>query len=173
MLRLTLAISVLLLAVGCGGEVSSDPAIYDWEAQRGTTSEHGADDLKCRPEACPDPTAEWVYVFGAPKLAGDDFDRRTIRAAVAPETGEPVVYARFTPEGERRFADLTRTLAHRGAKLGTPQHLLLVVDRVVYAAPYIDYRRNPDGIPGDNGIQFSGLASLEETRKLAKALRGD
>ena len=90
MLRLTLAISVLLLAVGCGGEVSSDPAIYDWEAQRGTTSEHGADDLKCRPEACPDPTAEWVYVFGAPKLAGDDFDRRTIRAAVAPETGEPV-----------------------------------------------------------------------------------
>ena len=35
------------------------------------------------------------------------------------------------------------------------------------------YRLNPDGIPGDNGIQFDGPGSLDETRKLAKALRAN
>jgi hypothetical protein len=64
-------------------------------------------------------------------------------------------------------------LARRGAELGKPQHFLLAIDGVVYMAPYIDYGVNPDGIPADNGIQFSGLGSLDEARKLADALRGN
>jgi preprotein translocase subunit SecD len=148
-------------------------AIYDWEAQREQISEHGARDLRCRPQACPDPRAKTVYVFGAPKLSGELLERATVRAAVDPKTGEPVVHAQFTPDAEKQFEALTRRLAHRGAELDRPQHLLLVIDDVVYASPYIDFRANPDGIPGDTGIQFSGLASLDETRKLAKALRGD
>ncbi len=173
MLRASLTAMLVLVATGCAQTHRSELALYDWEAQRGTTSEHGARDLRCKPEACPDPTAKTVYVFGAPKLTGDDLDRKTVRADVDPQTGEPTVVAQFTPDGKRRFEDLTLTLAQRGAKLRKPQHFLLVVDREVYAAPYIDYRFNPDGIPADNGIQFSGLASLDETRKLAKALRGD
>jgi preprotein translocase subunit SecD len=157
----------------CSSAQTSELSIYDWEAQRGTTSEHGARDLRCKPQACPDQTAKTVYVFGAPKLMGDDFDRKTVRAELDPQTADPVVLAQLTPDGQRRFEDLTLALARRGAELGKPQHFLIVVDREVYAAPYIDYRLNPDGIPADNGIQFSGLASLEETRKLARALRGD
>jgi preprotein translocase subunit SecD len=172
MFRFTVAVLLVLAATGCNGAQSSEVAIYDWEMQR-RTSEEGARDLSCKPQACPDPTAKTVYVVGAPRLTSHDLDRTTIQADIAPETGEPTVTAQLTQEGQRRFEALTRTLANRGATLGTPQHFLLVIDDDVYAAPYIDYRLNPDGIPAENGIQFSGLASLKETRKLAKALRGD
>jgi preprotein translocase subunit SecD len=173
MFRVGLAASLVLVVTACAQKDRSELAIYDWEAQRGTVSEHGARDLRCKPEACPDPTAKTVYVFGAPKLTGDDVDRTTVRADIDPQTGRPTVLAELTPRGQKGFADLTRTLARRGAKLGKPQHFLIVIDRQVYAAPYIDYRVNPDGIPADNGIQFDGLASLDEARKLARALRRD
>jgi preprotein translocase subunit SecD len=172
MFRASLATVLVLVATGCAQMHRGELAIYDWEAQRGTTSEHGARDLRCKPEACPDPTAKTVYVFGAPKLTGDDLDRKTVRAGIDPQTGEPTVTAQLTLPGQERFQDLTLTLARRGAELGKPQHFLLVVDGDVYAAPYIDYLSNPNGIPADTGIQFSGLASLDETRKLARALRG-
>jgi preprotein translocase subunit SecD len=173
MLRAGLAVVLILAATACAREQKSELAIYDWEAQRGTSSEHGARDLSCRPQACPDPTATTVYLFGAPKLGGDDVDRKTVRAEVDPQTGQPVVIAQLTQHGQERFEGLTLKLAQRGAELGRPQHFLLVVDREVYASPYIDYRLNPDGITGDNGIQFDGLASLGETRELARALRAN
>jgi preprotein translocase subunit SecD len=173
MFRASLAAVLVLVATACEQTHRAELAIYDWEAQRGTTSEHGARDLRCKPEACPDPTAKTVYVFGAPKLTGDDLDRTTVRADIDPTTGEPTVIAQLTPDGQRRFQGLTLTLARRGAELGKPQHFLLVIDREVYAAPYIDYLINPDGIPADTGIQFDGLGSLDETRKLARELRGD
>jgi preprotein translocase subunit SecD len=173
MLRASLAAVLILLAAACARTHRAELAIYDWEAQRGTTSEHGALDLRCKPEQCPDPAAETVYVFGAPKLTGDDLDRQSVRADVDPQTGQPVVIVELTPQGQERFEALTLKLAHRGAELGRPQHFLIVVDREVYASPYIDFRFNPDGIPADNRIQFDGLASLDETRKLARALRAD
>jgi preprotein translocase subunit SecD len=171
MLRAGLALILVLAATACAREHKSELAIYDWEAQRGTASQHGARDLTCQPEACPDPTAKTVYVFGAPKLGGDDLDRKTVRADVDPQTGQPVVIAQLTRHGQERFEAFTLKLARRGAELGKPQHFLLVVDREVYASPYIDYRVNPDGITDDNGLQFDGPASLDETRKLAGALR--
>ena len=173
MFRASLAAALVFAATACASTHKSELAIYDWEAQRGTASEHGARDLRCKPEACPDPTAKTVYVFGAPRLTGDDLDRTTVRADVDPQTGRPTVIAQLTPGGKKRFQDLTLMLAHRGAELGKPQHFLIVIDAEVYAAPYIDYRFNPDGIPADNGIQFDGLGSLDETRKLATALRRD
>lgn len=173
MLRAALAVVLVLAATACARERKSELAIYDWEAQRGTASQHGARDLTCRPHACPDPTAKRVYVFGAPKLGGDVLDRKTVRADVDAQTGQPVVIAQLTRHGQERFAALTLKLARRGAELRRPQHFLLVVDREVYASPYIDYRLNPNGIPGDNGIQFDGPASLAETRKLARALRAN
>ena len=173
MFRATFAAAFVLAATACAQTHRAELAIYDWEAQRGTVSEHGARDLRCKREACPDPAAKTVYVFGAPKLSGDDLDRTTVRADIDPQTGRPTVLAQLTRRGQKRFADLTLTLARRGAELGKPQHFLIVIDRQVYAAPYIDYRINPNGIPADNGIQFDGLASLGETRKLARALRRD
>jgi preprotein translocase subunit SecD len=173
MFRASLAAALVLVATACARTDRGELAIYDWEAQRGTVSEHGARDLRCKPEACPDPTAGTVYVFGAPKLTGEDLDHTTVRAVIDPQNGKPTVIAQLTPDGRERFQGLTQTLARRGAKLGRPQHFLIVIDREVYAAPYIDYRFNPDGIPADSGIQFDGLGSLDETRKLARALRGD
>jgi preprotein translocase subunit SecD len=173
MFRTSLAAALVLIATACAQTHRGELAIYDWEAQRGTALEHGARELRCKPDACPVGTAKTAYVLGAPKLTGDDLDRKTVRAETDPQTGEPTVILQFTPRGKKRFQHLTRSLARRGAKLGTPQHLLFVIDREVYLAPYIDYRANPDGIPGDNGIQFSSLGSLDETRKLVRALRGD
>jgi preprotein translocase subunit SecD len=173
MFRASLAAALVLIATACAPTHRAALEIYDWEAQRGTALEHGARDVRCKPDACPVGTAKTVYVFGAPKLSGDDLDRKTVRAEIDPQTGEPTVILQFTPRGKQRFQHLTRSLARRGAKLGTPQHFLLVVDREVYLAPYIDYRANPNGITGDNGIQFSSLSSLDETRRLVRALRGD
>jgi preprotein translocase subunit SecD len=173
MFRASLAAALVLIATACAPTHRGELAIYDWEAQRGTASEHGARELRCKPDACPVGTAKTVYVFGAPKLTGDDVDRKTVRAELDPQTGEPTVILQFTPRGKKRFQHLTRSLARRGAKLGTPQHVLFAIDGEVYLAPYIDYRANPEGIPGDSGIEFSSLGSLDETRKLVRALRGD
>jgi preprotein translocase subunit SecD len=173
MFRASLAVVLILLATGCARTHRAELGIYDWEAQRGTASEHGARDLSCKPLSCPDPTAKTVYVFGAPKLTGEDLDRQTIRAEVDPQTGRPAVFAQLTRRGRERFAALTLELARRGAEIGRPQHFLIVVDREVYASPYIDYRLDPEGIPADNGIQIDGLGSLDETRRLARALRAD
>jgi preprotein translocase subunit SecD len=170
MSRLIGAVLILLTATGCERAHRAELTIYDWEAQRGKAFQHGARDLSCRPQACPDISAKTVYVFGAPHLGGDDLDRGSTEFDVDAQTGQPVVLVRFTPSGRRRFEDLTRTLARRGARMKRAQHLLLVVDNVVYASPYIDYRRHPDGIGGDNGMQF-GTTSRAEARDLAEALR--
>ena len=170
MFRLIVAVLVLLASTGCSRAQRSELTIYDWEAQRGTAFEHGVHDLRCKPQACPDPAAKSVYVFGAPRLSGDLLDRRSSRADIDPQVGGAVVLIQFTAKGLDRFERLTRTLARRGARRQKPQHFLLVIDDVVYTSPYIDYRFDPDGIRADTGIQLS-VTSLDEARKLAKALR--
>ena len=114
---------------------------------------------------------EKVYVVDMPALNDDDVARDSVRAAVDPQTGRPVVVMQFTHQGEQRFTDLTRKLARRGMQEKSPQHLLVVVDDEVYASPYIDFNLNPDGIPGDNGMQLD-VPTLRKARELARSLRG-
>jgi preprotein translocase subunit SecD len=171
MFRVGLAALMIVVVTGCSHAVSSELAIYDWEAQRATPLAHGVHDLVCKPHACVDPSAEHVYLLGAPKLGGDDLDRTSVRAAVDPQTSEPILTAQFTARGAQKFEALTRKLAERGARLGVPQHLLISVDENVLSSPFVDYHAFPHGVDGNNGFQIGGLATLRETRDLAKALR--
>jgi SecD/SecF fusion protein len=52
------------------------------------------------------------------------------------------------------------------------QHFAVVVDGELLAAPYIDYARNPDGIPGDNGMLLDmSPAGLAAARGLGVVLQ--
>jgi preprotein translocase subunit SecD len=116
----------------------------------------------------------WFRIYGeggGPVLNAGDVARETVRLDMDPATGQPVLTFGLTAEGLRKFNRLTRTLAHRGASVGRPFHFLITVDGRVLGRPYIDYRMNPDGIPGGSGIQLN-LPSRSESEKLARRLRG-
>jgi hypothetical protein len=116
----------------------------------------------------PEPTRTYYYVFiGRPDLTNADFDLGETRQDFDSNTGEPIVLLRFTSDGGERFHQLTRRLAKRGSLV----QLAIVVDGELVAAPAFDPRENPDGIDPSAGVQISGLASLQETRSLAGALR--
>jgi SecD/SecF fusion protein len=53
------------------------------------------------------------------------------------------------------------------------QHFAIVLDGEIQSVPYIDFVRNPDGIPGDNGAQIDmgGGGGLGEAKRLALVLQ--
>lgn len=120
-----------------------------------------------------------------PELTGEDLSRRGTRAdfgggQTGPGANSPIVTMRFTGEGEERFHDVTRELAQRGqfraSSLGIDPQLALqsfaiVLDGSIRSFPTIDYRQNPDGIPGGNGAIITGLDDLQEAQDLALVLQ--
>jgi preprotein translocase subunit SecD len=122
------------------------------------------------------------YLFkNKPALKATDLDLSGTRADIDPQTSRPVVLLQFTERGKRLFGDITRREAKRGASLCAgeqsqqavlrcAQHFAIVLDHEILSMPYIDFARNPDGIPGDNGVQID-LRSIREARKLARAVQ--
>jgi preprotein translocase subunit SecD len=115
----------------------------------------------------------------APELTGADFELGTIRQEFD-QFGEPIVLVNFTPRGAEKFERLTLRLAERGRVRhnrvgGEPstayQQAAIVVDRQILSAPTVDFQANPAGISGENGVQISGIGSLEDVRDLAIALQ--
>ncbi len=125
------------------------------------------------------------YLFKhRPELTGADLELSGTRADQDPQTGSPVVIFQFTDRGKRVFQEITRREAQRGALVcagarsadAVPrcaQHFAIVLDHEIESAPYIDFLRNPDGIPGDNGVQIDvgAGASLREAKRLSLLLR--
>ena len=78
---------------------------------------------------------------------------------------------------------LTRAEAQRGRRGGNcsqetvngppnAQHFAIVLDRQLQSVPYIDYCKNPDGIPGDNGAVIDvGNGGIGEAKRLALILQ--
>ncbi|HEV8603707.1 MAG TPA: hypothetical protein VGQ68_09980 [Gaiellaceae bacterium] len=97
--------------------------------------------------------------------------------------GGPIVLMQFTKDGGDKFHDITSTLALRGRdeawRLGlrgadndvANQQFAIVLDREMRSAPTVDFDENPDGIPGDNGVQISGIGSVQEAKDLALVLQ--
>ena len=114
----------------------------------------------------------WFALGGPPALINADI--RRARADVDPATKEPIVVLDLTADGRKAFASLTRELAHRGAANGggldAAQHFAIVVDDRIMSVPFIDSRREPDGIGGSAGVQISGGLTPETARRLAALL---
>ena len=87
-------------------------------------------------------------------------------------TGAPTVVVELTPDGQRRFRELTRAIAQRGADERELQHMAIVIDGQIMSLPYIDWRQAPDGIDGAAGFQISGAMTPEQAKQLAAILSG-
>jgi SecD/SecF fusion protein len=112
-----------------------------------------------------------------PEMGGGDLRLSGTRQDFDPSTGEPIVLMQFTDEGERKFADITRELAHRGSFQSqlrnetVLQHFAIVLDDDIKSWPSIDFEENPNGISGSNGAQITGMAGIDEARDLAIVLQ--
>jgi SecD/SecF fusion protein len=118
-----------------------------------------------------------------PEMTGADLKLSGTRADIDPQSNQPVVLMQFTGHGKKVFHDITREEARRGSLVcqgassqqdiqRCAQHFAIVLDNQIQSVPYIDFKRNPDGIPGDNGAQIDmGGGSLGEAKKLALVLQ--
>jgi hypothetical protein len=85
------------------------------------------------------------------------------------KVGEPGrLYFAFTPRGAQRFERLTRALAHLGKRDHRFTRMTISIDGRIYANPSIDYRVNPEGIPGDSGVELPipQLTALRLARRI-------
>jgi SecD/SecF fusion protein len=121
---------------------------------------------------------------GIPEMTGKELKLSGTRADIDPQSGAPVVLMQFTGRGKKIFHTITRREAERGALvcqgqrdreavIRCAQHFAIVLDGQIQSVPYIDFVRNPDGIPGDNGaqIELGQGGSLGEAKKLALVLQ--
>jgi SecD/SecF fusion protein len=119
-----------------------------------------------------------------PEMTGRELKLSGTRADIDPQTNGPVVLMQFTGKGKKIFHTITRREAERGALVcqgqrdstavqNCAQHFAIVLDREIQSVPYIDFVRNPDGIPGDNGAQIDmgRGGGLGEAKRLALVLQ--
>src|SRR5436305_35744 len=79
-----------------------------------------------------------------------------------PQTNEPIVAFNFTDKGRAAFARATKREAERGSQILVPpgtdpqntfQRFAITLDNQLVSLATINYRENPEGIPGDTGAQ--------------------
>ena len=121
-----------------------------------------------------------------PEMTGSDLNLKGTRqdfGTQGTENGQPIVLMDFTKSGAKKFQDVTRTLAERGrtrySTAGSPsgqednyaQQFAIVLDREIRSAPTVSFRDNPNGIPGTNGAEITGIGSVQEAKDLALVLQ--
>jgi SecD/SecF fusion protein len=92
------------------------------------------------------------------------------------QAGSPDVAFGFTGKGASEFQSVTATIAHRGnldSGFGQQlnQHFAVALDTQLITVPFIDYKANPDGIPGDTGADIQGGFTISTAQDLAQQLR--
>ncbi|MGZ8716805.1 MAG: protein translocase subunit SecD [Gaiellaceae bacterium] len=117
-----------------------------------------------------------------PEMTGGDLVLSGTRADFG-QGGGPIVTLQFTNHGSDQFQKITRDEAQRGqAKfdlagkqgdyLNYVQHFAIVLDGQLESTPYIDFKRNADGIPGPNAeIDLGQGGSIGEAKDLALVLQ--
>src|SRR5262245_404739 len=121
-----------------------------------------------------------------PQMTGSDLNLKGTRQDIGTqgaENGQPIVLMQFTHDGAKKFQEVTRTLAERGrvrwTTAGSPQgqednyaqQFAIVLDREIKSAPTVSFRDNPNGIPGTNGAEITGIGSISEAKDLALVLQ--
>jgi SecD/SecF fusion protein len=117
-----------------------------------------------------------------PEMTGGDLVLSGTRADFG-QNGGPIVTLQFTNHGSDQFQKITREEAQRGKfKFGAAgqqgdylnyvQHFAIVLDQQLQSTPYIDFKRNPDGIPGPNAeIDLGQGGTIDEAKDLALVLQ--
>ncbi|HKB20121.1 MAG TPA: protein translocase subunit SecD [Gaiellaceae bacterium] len=121
-----------------------------------------------------------------PEMTGSDLNLKGTRqdfGTQGTENGQPIVLMDFTHDGAKKFQEVTRTLAERGRTrwqtAGSPsgqqdnfaQQFAIVLDREIKSAPTVSFQDNPNGIPGNNGAEITGIGSVREAKDLALVLQ--
>jgi SecD/SecF fusion protein len=117
-----------------------------------------------------------------PEMTGRDLVLSGTKADFGPNGG-PIVTLQFTNHGSNQFQKITREEAQRGqarynlaGKQGDPtnyaQHFAIVLDGQLQSTPYIDFKQNPDGIPGPNAqIDMGQGGTFKDAQNLALVLQ--
>jgi SecD/SecF fusion protein len=92
------------------------------------------------------------------------------------QSGSPDVQFGFSGAGGSEFQNVTAKIAHRGdlvSGLGQTlnQHFAVALDTQLVTVPFIDFKQNPDGIPGNNGADIEGGFTVDTAQQLATQLR--
>jgi SecD/SecF fusion protein len=112
------------------------------------------------------------------ELSGSDITDP--KQAFDPQTNEPIVSFNFTDKGRAAFARATKREAQRGSQILVPpgtdpqstfQRFAITLDNQLVSLATINYRENPEGIPGDTGAQINGIGTIQQTQDLANNLR--
>jgi SecD/SecF fusion protein len=123
-----------------------------------------------------------------PEATGADLKLSDIRADIDTGGRGNVVRLGFTGKGAKKFHEITRNEAIRGAAAASAagaggsndqqtvlqyaQHFAIVLDGELKSTPYIDYKQNPDGIdPTGTGAEVSNIKSFGEAKDLALVLQ--
>jgi SecD/SecF fusion protein len=112
-----------------------------------------------------------------PEMTGEDLNLDGTRQDFDSTNGEAIVLMDFTDKGADKFHDVTRDIVEssrfrssqgRGEVLDS---FAIVLDGRIKSAPTVDPDDNPDGIPGDNGAQITGIGDVGEAKDLALVLQ--
>jgi SecD/SecF fusion protein len=95
--------------------------------------------------------------------------------------GSPNVTFDFTDKGRKIWQKVTRELADRGSRsvgllpgqtaADANQHFAIVLDDQLVSVPYVDFRKNADGIDGRTGNEIQGGFTIQSAQELANVLK--
>ncbi len=148
----------------------------------------------CLGAAAASPTGTYYYLMDyypdgkpggngpVPEMTGRDLKLSGTRADFG-QFGNPVVLLEFTGHGSNQFQKITKEEATRGEiRFNTAgrqgdyknyaQHFAIVLDGQLESTPYIDFKQNPNGIPGPNAeIDLGNGGTIKEAKDLALILQ--
>ncbi|MCX6944996.1 MAG: protein translocase subunit SecD [Verrucomicrobiota bacterium] len=96
--------------------------------------------------------SEDVFVKRIPEMGGESISESRVQADMY---GKPEVTLRFTKEGRKHFADVTREIASGGRQAGRLGRLAIVLDGKLYSAPTVKEEIDSDS------AQISGGSMTE------------
>jgi SecD/SecF fusion protein len=119
------------------------------------------------------PAAQFFVLKDHVALVGNDI---THPRAGTDQSGQPDVTFGFNGAGQARFDELTREVAHRGARVSAAgatlgQHFAVALDNQLITVPQIDFRQYPDGVIGGGGADITSGFTRQSAADVATELR--